>query len=183
MLRAALLRPRVSTSRLAVPIQRQLISFARTCVALRSPWAPLAWQQPRPCAALLLLRCDPSGSRSITNPSRRHPKSYPIPSGKSKKRRATPKKLKSHKGAKRRFKLRGDGSWTHRAAGKSHLQVGLRRRSILAKRKPRVVKLKGLALGSCNSLAVSSGQRCGNTQESQPAPTAPSSVVGGDMVT
>lgn len=144
MLRAALLRPRVSTSRLAVPIQRQLISFARTCVALRSPWAPLAWQQPRPCAALLFLRCDPSGSRSITNPSRRHPKSYPIPSGKSKKRRATPKKLKSHKGAKRRFKLRGDGSWTHRAAGKSHLQVGLRRRSILAKRKPRVVKLKGL---------------------------------------
>ena len=53
-------------------------------------------------------------------------------------------KAKSHKGAKRRFKLRGDGTWTHTAAGKGHLQAGLRRRSTLAKRKPRVVKLKGL---------------------------------------
>lgn len=148
-LRTALLRPLATAAPRATTlcVQRSLVSLIRrTAVVPRTPWAPASWQLPRPRSVLLLLQCDPTGSRgmAITNPSRRHGRSYPIPNGKKKVGRGPTIKTKSNRGAKQRFKLRGDGTWTHRAAGKSHLQAGLRRRSTLAKKKPRVVKLKGL---------------------------------------
>ena len=83
---------------------------------------------------------------TITNKSRKHPKSYPVP-GKMARQKALGKrkpKLKTHAGTKKRYKLRGDGTYTHRATGKAHLQVGLRRRRTLNKKKPRVVTHKGM---------------------------------------
>ena len=49
-------------------------------------------------------------------------------------------KLKTHQGAKKRFKLRGDGSWVYTAPGKKHLMAGASRsRQTLGKLKKRVV--------------------------------------------
>mmetsp|Transcript_22630 Transcript_22630/g.37388 ORF Transcript_22630/g.37388 Transcript_22630/m.37388 type:complete len:205 (-) Transcript_22630:257-871(-) len=65
--------------------------------------------------------------------------SYPVYSGKKKKL-----KLKTHQGAKKRFRRRADGSFVHGWAGKRHLQVGnSRRRNGLKKRKLKVVTNKG----------------------------------------
>jgi len=54
-------------------------------------------------------------------------------------------KLKTHKGAAKRFKLRGNGTWVYTATGKKHLMAGSSRsRQTLRKLKKRVLKTKGL---------------------------------------
>ena len=54
-------------------------------------------------------------------------------------------KLKSHKGALKRFYQRGDGTFMHKACGKKHLQAGTsRRRQTLRKLKHRPVTAKGI---------------------------------------
>ncbi|KAL3930976.1 MAG: hypothetical protein SGPRY_001313, partial [Prymnesium sp.] len=54
-------------------------------------------------------------------------------------------KLKTHHGAAKRFKLRGNGTWAYTASGKKHLQaVASRSRQTRPKMKKRVIKTKGL---------------------------------------
>ena len=49
-------------------------------------------------------------------------------------------KLKSHKGAKKRFMLLGDGTWLHKQAGKNHLNAGSSR----SRQTQRKLKLKAV---------------------------------------
>ena len=54
-------------------------------------------------------------------------------------------KLKSHKGALKRFYQTGDGTFVHKAAGKKHLQAGTsRRRQTLRKKAHRPVLARGI---------------------------------------
>jgi len=54
-------------------------------------------------------------------------------------------KLKSHKGALKRFYQQGDGTFVHKASGKKHLQAGTsRRRQTLRKMAHRVVAAPGI---------------------------------------
>lgn len=188
---------RAALSRAAMVGSSRLLSFpSRSSPPQRA--APACALLPRPSALALLQQppppIDASARRwNITRPSRWHPKTYPVPSGRSRRARGLPKKLKTNRAAAQRFKLRGDGcaapqdarsppsltlrtalrprraavrlfslrfrpflpmhphgssfvrTFTHKAAGKAHLQAGERRRATLAKKAPRVVTHKGLA--------------------------------------
>lgn len=91
-LRTGLLRPLIaSPGRVAARMKRPFVSLAS--VVPRAPWAACSLQLSRPSAASVLLRCDPTGRRFITQKSRKRPKSYPIPRWKSKKELAKPKKV------------------------------------------------------------------------------------------
>lgn len=93
---------------------------------------------PRPSLAALV-----GADRSMATGGHRKGGARAQPTGKgvaSKKKY----KLKSHSGARKRFKLRGDGTWVHQASGKKHLMAGASRsRQTLRKRKKTVVKTKG----------------------------------------
>ena len=55
------------------------------------------------------------------------------------------RKLKTHAGAKKRFKLRGDGRWVYTMTGRNHLLAGSSRsRQTLKKRKKKAISAKAI---------------------------------------
>ena len=88
-----------------------------------------------------------AGARRNMSRRTRHKSGAPPRRTVSKLRRnpAKPPKLKSHKGALKRFFQTADGTFYHKAAGKRHLQTGTsRRRQTLRKLKFKAITTKGI---------------------------------------
>ena len=139
MLRRLLQPPaRLGLSALASPllVSRVLIRPAvatRTLMSVaihRSPlWAPPALGS--------LARGAPLAPRTATRSMTAHTMGAP-----RKKRRVDKprkQKLKSHHGARKRFKMRDDGRWVHWRIGRQHLVTGTSANVRRAKRKPKLV--------------------------------------------
>jgi len=71
------------------------------------------------------------------------PKTYPVRS--KKKKPNAPRKLKTHAGCKKRFRLRADGKYTYGHIGKKHLMAGTSRSRVLMRKKGTNIAFKGLA--------------------------------------
>ena len=139
MLRRLLQPPaRLGLSTLASPllVSRALIRPAvatRTLMSVAIHRSPL-WAAP---ALGSLARGAPLAPRIATRSMTAHTMGAP-----RKKRRVDKprkQKLKSHHGARKRFKMRDDGRWVHWRIGRQHLVTGTSANVRRAKRKPKLV--------------------------------------------
>ena len=113
---------------LAIP----LVGASRNFMSVALPRPPLLW------AAAPLGAFTRSAPLELRTGTRLKTRTAP------KQRSGKPRiqKLKSHHGARKRFKMRADGRWTHWRVGRQHLQTGTSSTVRLGKRKPKLVRSK-----------------------------------------
>ena len=96
------------------------------------PRPPPLWLLPHPPPATAALVCLVRHKTRGTKGSKGNPPTYParrpksLISGKTKAHKPRKFKLKTHQGAKKRFRRRADGEYVYGHIGKRHLQVGTR---------------------------------------------------------
>ena len=136
MLRRLLQPARLGLSSLASPllVSRALIRPAvatRTLMSVAIHHSPL-WAAP---ALGSLVRIAPLAPRIATR-SMTTRKAF---SKKPRPDKPRKQKLKSHRGARKRFKMRDDGRWVHWRIGRQHLVTGVSGAVRRRKRKPKLV--------------------------------------------
>jgi ribosomal protein L35 len=133
--------------------------------------------RPRPSWPLLTGHATPVSLGVPTCVFSRGGKTYP-PAARTQRKRPKKLKLKSHSGAKKRFKLRADGTFVHGWCGKRHLNVGTHSRARRRKRRMKTVASRAMNR-KLRRLLPYAGTRSPPPAARCTASTAPHDVVWG----
>lgn len=134
----------------AAPRALSIIALAKPVVSLGSCNLRAMVQQAAACQTIFQ---PVRGMRSLVGANRRNPSrgGHRMGGARCQPRKRTTyqkrkqnRKLKTHKGAAKRFKLRGNGDWVYTATGKKHLMAGKSRSRLTRKKlKKMIVTTKG----------------------------------------